>query len=331
MKHLRNSEPNLITTKFLKMTYEIKNILVPTDFSETANNALRVAVGMAIRQHANVHLMHVVESANIGITPDGYGLLGTLQMPDLDNAAGLLIKHQQHISVANSGLSVKTVLDTGNVSNCINKYVQENNINLVVMGTHGNSGVKDYFMGTNTYEVIKQAACPVLSIPASFDEVGFTSILYPVRNVEGVVEKYDYVKPIVEKNDASLHILGVSHEGEMEDLFLLSKKVTSVMDAIQHNKNYITCEIINCRDIAQKILEVAEKRMDDLMIINATLDKKWYQFFKGNFTQKIVNHSKIPVLSVKPELTPELIKTVNQRFASEPNYFPLNLQPLMSG
>ncbi len=105
------------------------------------------------------------------------------------------------------------------------------------MGTHGNSGVKDYFMGTNTYEVIKQSACPVLSIPASFDEVGFTSILYPVRNVEGVVEKYDYVKPIVEKNDASLHILGVSHEGEMEDLFLLSKKVTSVMDAIQHNKN----------------------------------------------------------------------------------------------
>ena len=101
------------------------------------------------------------------------------------------------------------------------------------------------------------------------------------------------------------------------------------MENIQNNNNPITCEVINCEDIAQKILEIAEKRMDDLMIINATLDKKWYQFFKGNFTQKIVNHSKIPVLSVKPELTPDLIKTLSQRFASEPNYFPLNLQPAM--
>ncbi|MEO6672681.1 MAG: universal stress protein [Ginsengibacter sp.] len=311
------------------MTYEIRNILVPTDFSETANNALRVAVGMAMRQHANIYLMHVVESANVGITPDGYGLLGTLEMPDLDKAADLLRKQQQQISVTNKDLPVKTVLDTGSVSNCINKCIQENDVNLVIMGSHGSSGVKDYFMGANTYEVIKQAACPVLSIPASFDEVGFSSILYPVRNVEGVVEKYDYIKPIVEQNDASLHILGVSHEVEMEDLFLLSKKVEAVIEAIPHDKNYITCEIINCWDIAQKILEVAEKRMDDLMIINATLDKKWYQFFKGTFTQKIVNHSKIPVLSVKPELTPDLIKTVSQRFASEPNYFPLNLQPSM--
>ncbi len=312
------------------MIYEIKNILVPTDFSETANNAVRVAVGMALRQKANLHLLHVVETSYIGITPDGSGIMGSLEMPDLKNALDLLLKQVQHISDIHKNLSIKMLLDTGAVSQCVNKYIHEQTIDLVVMGVHGISGVKEYFMGTNTYEVIKQAYCPVLSIPSSFDEVGFNSILYPVRNVDGVVEKYDYVKPIVEQNDSAVHILGVCNEIDTEEVFLLSKKVTSVMETIEHNKSHVTCDVINCEDIAEKILEVAENRMDDLIIINATLDKKWYQFFKGTYTQKIVNHSKIPVLSVKPELTPELINTVNKRIASEPNYFPLNLQPLMS-
>lgn len=313
------------------MTYEIENILVPTDFSETANNAVRVAVGMAIRQKSILHLLHVVESGHMSITPEGSGIMGSLEMPDLKNASNLLVRQMQHISDIHKNLSVKILLDTGAVSQCVNKYIQENNIDLVIMGAHGISGVKDYFMGTNTYEVIKHAACPVLSIPASFDEVGFNSILYPVRNVEGVVEKYDYVKPIVEKNDSTIHIIGVCSPTDMEDVFLLSKKITSVMDTMHHSKSYITTDVINCEDIAEKILEIAESRMDDLIIINATLDKKWHQFFKGTYTQKIVNHSKIPVLSVKPELTPELIKTARKRIASEPNYFPLNLQPLMSG
>ncbi len=312
------------------MTYEIKNILVATDFSETANNAVRVAVGMAIRQNASIHLLHVVESAYMGITPDGFGVMGSLELPDFNDASDLLLKQMQHISEIHKSLSVKTLLDTGTVSQCVNKYIKEHNIDIVVMGAHGTSGVKEYFVGTNTYEVIKQASCPVLSIPSLFDEVGFNSILYPVRNVEGVVEKYDYVKPIVEKNDSAVHILGVCSVIEMEDVFVLSKKVTSVMEIVQHSKSHVTCEVINCEDIAEKILEVAEKRMDDLIIINATLDKKWYQFFKGTFTQKIVNHSKIPVLSVKPELTPDLIKALNKQIASEIAYFPLNLQPLMS-
>jgi nucleotide-binding universal stress UspA family protein len=266
----------------------------------------------------------------MGITPDGSGIMGSLEMPDFENASDLLLKQIKHISDIHKSISIKTLLDTGTMWQCVNKYIKEHNINLVVMGSHGTSGVKEYFMGSNTYEVIKQAYCPVLSIPSSFDEVAFNSILYPVRNVEGVVEKYDYVKPIVEKNNSALHILGVGNEKDMEGVFLLSKKVTSVMEAIDHSKSHVTCDVINCEDIAEKILEVAEKRKDDLLIINATLDKKWYQFFKGTYTQKIVNHSKIPVLSIKPELTPEVMKAVNERIISESSYFPLNLQPLMS-
>ena len=64
------------------MTYQIENILVPTDFSETANNAIRVAIGMAIRQKANIHLLQVVESAYIGNTTDGSGIMSSLEIPD---------------------------------------------------------------------------------------------------------------------------------------------------------------------------------------------------------------------------------------------------------
>ncbi|NJO24532.1 MAG: universal stress protein [Bacteroidia bacterium] len=143
------------------------------------------------------------------------------------------------------------------------------------------------------------------------------------------MEKYDYIKPIVEKNDAKIHLLGVAQLHDEYEISNLTNKLRAVREAILHNNEYISYETHQCENIAAKILEVAHTRNDDIMIINATLDKAWYKFFGGSYTQQIVNHSKIPVLSVKPSLTPELLKQRKQYFAAEAqHYCPLTMQPL---
>lgn len=110
---------------------------------------------------------------------------------------------------------------------------------------------------------------------------------------------------------------------------MLSNKLKALREAILHNNEYISYETNQSANIAAKILEVAHARNDDVMIINATLDKAWYKFFSGSYTQQIVNHSKIPVLAVKPSLTPELMKQREQFFAAEAQYYsPLIMQPL---
>ncbi|MEP7236527.1 MAG: universal stress protein [Ferruginibacter sp.] len=302
------------------MSYVIKNIIVPIDFSETANNALEVALAMAKRHNAEIHLVHVVQP-QLNVDPTGmHGAVPALQDILLEDANKNINRHKAAIQ-QNNHLVVNTLVETGSVAICVSKYVLNNQKDLVVMGTHGVSGWNEFFLGSNAMATIKECSCPVLTIPPSFKKRTFDSILYPIRNVEGVVEKYDYVKPIIEKNDAKIHLLGVAQLNDEYEVNMLSNKLKAVREAILHNNEYISYETNQSANIAAKILEVAHERNDDVMIINATLDKAWYKFFAGSYTQQIVNHSKIPVLSVKPALTPELIKQRINHFITEAQYY----------
>ncbi|MEP7254322.1 MAG: universal stress protein [Ferruginibacter sp.] len=302
------------------MNYQIKNILVPVDFSEAANNALEVALAMANRHKAEIHLLHVVQPQ---VYADPTGMHGA--MPGIDqtltkDAKENIEKHKAAIQ-KNSQVVVNTYVEMGNVAICISNYVLNNQKDLVVMGTHGTSGWNEFFLGSNAMATIKECSCPVLTIPPSFKKRTFDSILYPIRNVDGVVEKYDYIKPIVEKNDAKIHLLGVAQLNDKYEVSILTTKLKAVREAILHDSEYISYETHQCENIAGKILEVAHTRNDDIMIINATLDKAWYKFFSGSYTRQIVNHSTIPVLSVKPSLTPELLKQREISLMAEAQYY----------
>ena len=310
------------------MNYQIKNILVPIDFSDASNNALEVALAMANRHNAKIHLLHVV-IPQFFIDPTGmHGVVPDAQQTLIYDAREKIKQHKEAIE-RKSRMIVNTHVEVGNIAICISNYVLNNKKDLIVMGTHGTTGWNEFFLGSNAMATIKECTCPVLTIPPSFKKRSFNSVLYPIRNVDGVAEKYDYVKQIVEKNDAKIHLLGVAKLNDEYEVSILTNKLKAVREAILHNNEYISYETHQCENIAERILQVAHKRNDDLMIINATLDKAWYKFFSGSFTQQIVNHSKIPVLSVKPSLTPELIKERDLYFAGEANYYrPFNLQSL---
>lgn len=252
-----------------------------------------------------------------------HGLVPGIEQTLLKDARENIKKHKAAIQKGRT-LVVHTHVETGNVAQSISNHVDDSQKQLVVMGTHGTTGWNEFFLGSNAMATIKQCACPVLTIPPSFHKRSFDSILYPIRNVEGVVEKYDYIKPIVEKNDADIYLLGVVQVNDEHELDVLNNRLKAVRQAILHNHEYIGYETRQCENIAATVLEVADKRKDDIIIINATLDKAWYKFFSGSYTQQIVNHANIPVLSVKPALTPDLIKQRADFFASEAQYyFPL--------
>lgn len=307
------------------MSYQISNILVPIDFSETANNALEVAIAMANRHNAEIHLLHVVQPQVYADPTVMHGVMPGIEQTLVKDARDNINRHKAAIQ-KNNRLVINTHVEIGNIAFSISNHVLNNQKDLVVMGTHGISGWNEFFLGSNAMATIKECSCPVLTIPLSFKKRTFDSVLYPVRNVEGVIEKYDYIKPIIEKNDSKTHLLGVAQLNEEYEVTILTNKLKAVKAAILHNNEFISYETHQCSNIASKILEVAHKRNDDILIINATLDKAWYKFFSGSYTQQVINHSKIPVLSVKPSLTPELLVQREIFFNSEAkHYYPLTL------
>ncbi len=167
------------------------------------------------------------------------------------------------------------------------------------MGTHGASGLREFFIGSNAYAVIKNTSVPVLTIPGKKKIKEFKKILFPIRAVGGIIDKYEFIEPIIEKNNAELVILGLSLNGEQFNAAEKKAETLELGRRLSANETAFKSAFHVCRNYAKKVLEVARKEKVDLIVINASLDYKWRQFFIGPYAQQVVNHSKIPVLSIR--------------------------------
>lgn len=281
------------------MIYSIKNILVAIDYSDSSINALRIAIDTAVRQNAELHLVNIIQNNTIvtsGLEKKDYFLkLVELQ----DNSNELLAKYANNIQLK-YGIKTHVQCEMGYLEEIVNDIIINQQIDLLVIGTHGTSGWKNLFAGSNAMALIKHAICPVLIVPQYSEKTSFSEILFPVRYVEGVVQKYDYVRPIVDKNDAYVHVLGIANDTNEEKMTSEMEKAIEVISS--HTLN-ISSEKIITKSIAEKILDIAHSRNSDLLVINATLDQNWKNFFSGSYTQQIINHAKIPVLCIKPTIT----------------------------
>src|SRR5215208_7208620 len=141
-------------------SYSIQKILVPVDLSETSLNALDTAVSIAVKQNATLLLLNVLETVH-GSFPDepGYSTFNNLfNTSDVLTALISAIQHSHNIKP-------EIFQEKGNVTDTIIKTSLAQQCDLIVMGTHGASGFRDGFIGSNTYNTIKYATCPVLSVP----------------------------------------------------------------------------------------------------------------------------------------------------------------------
>jgi nucleotide-binding universal stress UspA family protein len=147
------------------MTRTFTRILVPTDFSETADAALAYAKGLATRLGASLHLLYVFSdlSATATMVPEVYvPLPPEVRERALDEARESLLKRlgtaeEKHFR------GTRTIV-TGLTAKEIVQYAIDNGIDLIVMGTHGRRGVAHLLLGSVAEQVLRTAPCPVLTV-----------------------------------------------------------------------------------------------------------------------------------------------------------------------
>lgn len=281
------------------MNYSIGKILIPTDFSDSANNAMNVALQMAQRQFAEIHLFHIVQLHSL-VPPS------ELQNGYTDFTSIIIRSAMEQMEVLkteierNYNFKVFTTVEFGVISINTNDYIRKNEIDLVIIGTHGTSGWKEFFLGSNAMTIVKQVICPILIVPITSSKIDFTSILYPVRNMDGMIEKYDFIRPIIRRNDSYIRLLGVLEESERDMLTQFTERFKVIENMILKELSHVISDVHICKNIADKVLEVADISKADLLVINVNLDNNGSIFSTDTFTQRIVNHAKIPVFCVKP-------------------------------
>jgi len=288
----------------------IQQILVPLDFSNASLNAVDHAVTLAKLSNAAITLIHVTEHFNDSASSLFVPVLQTEMFEkEVWNAVDRSLRDVQEKIVQQGIKTVEVMAVTGRTYKEIVLAAKKRNVDIIVMGTHGVSGFQEFATGSNTYRVINDAPCPVMSVQAKIKATKFKNILVPFSTSPHSREKLMYAIKVAQLYGATLHVLGIDEKSEKVQLNKIgfeALQIKNLADAANIKSKVKTMDgIYN----SNTILDYADEIKADLIIIMGDAIKQDVtEYFIGSASQAIINHSKIPVLSIHSKVSKELLK-----------------------
>jgi nucleotide-binding universal stress UspA family protein len=269
----------------------MKKILVPMDFSSPSLEAFQFAVNLANKSGGSITVLHVVDlpivayGASIDIPVYTYDLA---LLKDLKQSAKR--KFEQIMAKYAKGFKrVKFSVGQGPTFPVIRDHVKNKRYDLVVMGTHGASGLKEFFIGSNTEKVVRFAKAPVLAIRKAKPVSSIKNIVFPTSLQEGQTEFINKLRELQKFFGARLHVLYLNtpfnfiRDHELQDF------------AKRHQLKNYTLNIRNDRYEPDGIISFAKEVKADLLAMPTHARKGLSHFMSGSITEDVVNHAPYPI------------------------------------
>ena len=143
----------------------LKKILLPTDGSDFSRTAVKYGLALAVHHDSEVTLLHIVENISVDLIGPGYypdEVYNEIVTNSVGHAEKMLSQYCSNINL--HGLNVKQVVVKGDVFSEIVRYGKEDESDLIVIGTHGRTGLSHLLMGSVCEKVVRNSPCPVLSV-----------------------------------------------------------------------------------------------------------------------------------------------------------------------
>lgn len=271
----------------------INKILLPTDFSPVAENALNYAVKVAEKSGASLHILHVRQMPMIDATypADTYQIF----------AAEVEEFEQENLKKMEQSLSGKTTVKyeffsvMGFVSDEVVSHAEEHAIDLIIMGTTGASGIAEILVGSNAASVIGKAVVPVLVIPPGHSYKNINHILYSTDFNEPEFPAVSRMMFFAELYDAKVSVLHVKTE---YDKYFNSENNFFVRNREQFNKNEINIINVKEGDVSETIDKYVDELNIDLLVMAKHNRSFFDRLFHRSLSKKMAYHSKVPLLVV---------------------------------
>ncbi len=268
----------------------LKNILLPTDFSETANAAAEVAASIARKSNSTIYLLHVVNLLEYGDEDEVSKKMFVMK----------LVKKKMDALIAQpffEGVNVVIALQFELIYEQIWKHAKQHEIDLIVMGTHGTSGITDMFMGSNAQKVVRMAECPVLTVKGKPENYNFNNIVFASDFREGTEQLFWKISELASMYKSKIHLLRVCTVADFE----LTDKAIERMENFAEKaklKNY-TVNVYNANHVESGIISFSNLAKADLAVVGSHGRTGWDMLIIGSKAENIVNHSNIPILSIQ--------------------------------
>ncbi|RLM95499.1 universal stress protein [Haloarcula sp. Atlit-7R] len=277
-------------------------ILVPTDGSPGSERAFEVAATLAGTHDAAVHVLSVVDEH--GPTDDDWDY-------DSGSPADAFVESQtDHVDT--EGLSVTPAVREGVVHDAVLDYADENDIDLIVMGTHGRTGVRRFLLGSVTEKVVRLADVPVLSVKADAEPgtVSFDDILLPTDGSSGAEAAIEPAGALASATDATTHLVSVvdtrSLGIDVGSTVIVDELESVATDAVGGASDRLselgveTVETAITHGVPYRaILDAIEDTDADLVVIGTHGRTGVDRYLLGSVAEKLVRTSPVPVLTVR--------------------------------
>ncbi|MCF6351440.1 MAG: universal stress protein [Cyclobacteriaceae bacterium] len=279
----------------------MKKILVPTDFTPTAENAVEVARMLAKKNGAEIIFLNVIEinsgeSINTSGGPSNYasftdGILIHETIKKSEQEMTRLTEVSKFQGV-NSSYEIKL----GNPFGHIFSAIDEHNIDFIVMGTKGASGLSEILIGSNAEKVVRKAKCPVLAIKEALNENTFKDVVYATNfgaNEDGVVAAIKEIQSIF---NSKVHLVWINTPND----FKSDATTRPLLDKFVADHGLKNCTTHVYSDIIAEdgIRNFAEYISAGLIVMGTNSYTGLSRLIRGSVAEDMVNHAVRPVLTV---------------------------------
>lgn len=278
----------------------MKNILVPTDFSNNAFKALTYAGGLAIHCGATVHIVHAYTLLENVVSGLG-GLRESWNEARKKEKNAALLQSRQDILERFPGLKVEIHLFTGATEVVLFKFCEDYKIDLVVMGKQGTAGLESVFMGSVTANLIAKSGVPVLAIPEHYELKEPFSMVLATRGFERSKNLTDPVFELASLFDLSILVLVFADQDQVEAGILRS--AAQLEDYVAWLKQHyplasISGYLAEGDDFETSLRQYCEQNEVGILCMLTYHRGFWENLFNPSLTKKMAFHTKIPLLAV---------------------------------
>jgi nucleotide-binding universal stress UspA family protein len=267
----------------------MKNILVPCDFSKPAINAFRFALDVASKSHGTVHVVNVIE---LPVLHD------SILMPVLSFEQEMLKDLREKVEgefkkldekYGKEGVKLIFHVRHGSMSKMLLDYAMQHAIELIVMGSHGASGVREFLIGSNAEKIVRSAVIPVVVLKEHF-KGHIKNIIFPntleTENQEDLVMK---VKSVQHFFGATLHIVWINTPTNFASDTVTNERLQKFAKRFML-KDYTT-NVFNHHNEEEGVIKFTQMIKGDMIAMGTHGRKGISHFLLGSMAEDIVNQT----------------------------------------
>jgi nucleotide-binding universal stress UspA family protein len=303
---MRTSQEEISAVQIALKRVNLANILVPTDFSPSADSALDYAMTLARHYDSHIYLAHVLTPNVYASAPAEAALPmhGALRQVAEQRMADILISGRLR------EVPHEVILEEGLLWPALEKLVAKYDINLIVAGTHGARKLEKVFLGSGAEEILRHAPCPVMTVGPRFSEgrahsAEWKNILLAADLQKSSEEAASYALALAQEFQAHIILLHVIEQPLSGAELELAEKREATLQRLSELVPQGTtpwCEpefLVEFGSPAEEILKTAKSRGADLIVMGAKTRHRFGSHNPYTTAYRLISEVRCPVLTVQ--------------------------------